>query len=152
MVTKFEGQPMVLATVVVTPALVDLAKRVAPPMTPAELAFKQLMLTINPASTGLRTSLDPPNPTLLKEQVAALKTSFAGVETYFKTNGPADAVKMATDALALATSMETSLAAGKLDEVRTASTGLTQLCASCHGQFRERQDDGSYRIKSGGRP
>ena len=151
-VAKFQGQPMVLATVVVTPALVDLAKKVAPPMTPAEQAFRQLMLTINPASTALRTGLDNPAAVQLKDQVLALKTSFAGVESYFKTNGPADAVKMASDALAIATSMETSLQAGKLDEVRTQSASLTQMCAGCHGQFRERQDDGSYRIKSGGKP
>lgn len=149
-IAKYKGQPMVLATVVVTPGLVDLAKRVAAPMTPAELAFRQFMLTINPANTALRAALDKPDAAAAKEQIAALKTSFAGVETYFKTHGPIEAAKIATDAVAFVTSMETSLQAAKLEEVKTSSAGLTQLCAACHGQFRERFDDGSFRIKSGG--
>jgi len=151
LIAKFQGQPVVLATVVISPALVDLAKRVAPPMTPAELGFRQMMLTINPASIAVRGGLDQPNAaTALKDQAAALKKSFADVEAYFKTNGPAGAVKLAGDALALATTIDTGLAAGKIEDAKTAATGLQQLCATCHGQFRERQDDGSYRIKIGG--
>ena len=150
LIAKYKGQPVVLATVVVTTGLIDLAKRLAPPMTPAELAFRQFMLTINPASTALRAGLDKPDAVQLKEQVTALKTSFVGVEAYFKTHGPMEAAKIATDAVAFATSMEASLTSGKLEELKTSSAGLTQLCATCHGQFRERFDDGSFRIKSGG--
>ena len=46
------GQPVVLATVVVTTALVDLAKRPIRPMTPEEITFATWMNAINPAFTG----------------------------------------------------------------------------------------------------
>jgi cytochrome c556 len=72
------------------------------------------------------------------------------VQAYFGANGPAGAAKFAGDAFALATTIDQSLAAGKTDDAKTAATNLQQLCTTCHGQFRERQDDGSYRIKSGG--
>lgn len=150
-VAKYQGQPVVLATAVITPALVDLAKRVPPPITADELRFRQFMTTLNPAFIAVRTGVDQPNAAAaLKDQVAAVKKSFADVSAYFKTHGPAGAVKLADDALALATSMDAGLAAGKIDDVKTSTAALQQLCTSCHGQFRERLDDGSYRIKSGG--
>jgi hypothetical protein len=150
-IAKYQGQPVVLATAVITTALVDLAKHVPPPMTPAELGFRQLMLTISPANNTLRAGLDQPNAaTALKDQAAALKKSFIDVQAYFGTHGPAGAEKFAGDALALATTIDASLAAGKIDDAKTAATNLQQFCTNCHGQFRERQDDGSYRIKSGG--
>jgi hypothetical protein len=151
LIAKFQGQPVVLATAVISPALVDLAKRIPPPITPAELGFRQLMTTINPAFTAIRGGIDQPNAaTMLKDQAAAVKKSFADAETYFKANGPAGAVKLAGDALALATTIDASLAAGKIEDAKTSATSLQQLCATCHGQFRERLDDGSYRIKIGG--
>lgn len=151
LIAKFQGQPVVLATAVITPGLVDLAKKPIVPMTAGELVFKGYMTTINQAAPAVRTGVDQPNAaTALKDQAAALKKSFTSVEEYFKLNGPAGAVKLAGDAVALSTTIDSSLAAGKIDEAKAAATTLQQLCATCHGQFRERQDDGSYRIKSGG--
>jgi len=150
-VAKFRGKPCVLATAVVTEKLVDLEKKPIAPMTPAELAFQKLMLTINQAFPAVRSGLEQPNAaTTLKDQAAAVKKSFADAQAYFGANGPAGATKLAGDALAFATTIDESLTAGKIDDARTAATGLQQLCATCHGQFRERQDDGTYRIKSGG--
>lgn len=151
LIAKFQGQPVILATAVITPGLVDLAKKPIVPMTPGELVFKGYMTTINQAAPAVRAGVDQPNAaTALKDQAAALKKSFTSVEDYLKLNGPAGAVKIAGDAVALSTTIDASLAAGKIDEARTAVTTLQQLCATCHGQFRERLDDGSYRIKSGG--
>lgn len=150
-VTKFRGKPCILATAVVTDKLVDLEKKPIVPMTPAELAFQKLMVTINQGVPAIRTGLDQPNAsTALKDQAAAVKKSFTDVQAYFGANGPAGATKIAGDALALATTIDDSLTAGKIDDAKTAAASLQQICASCHGQYRERLDDGSYRIKSGG--
>jgi cytochrome c556 len=146
-IAKFRGKPVVLATVVVTTNLVDLAKKPITPMTTEELAFKSYMTTINLAAPAVRAGTDAAS---IKDQVAALKKSFTDVNAYFKTHGPAGALKLSDDALALATAMDTSLTAGKLDDVKASATTLSGMCATCHGQFRERLDDGSYRIKSGG--
>ncbi|HEX5068702.1 MAG TPA: hypothetical protein VFV78_00695 [Vicinamibacterales bacterium] len=148
---KFRGRPCVLATAVVTNKLVDLEKKPIVPMTPAELAFQKLMTTIQASFPAVRAGLDQPNAaTALKDQAAAVKKSFMDAQAYFGANGPAGAAKLAGDALAFATTIDDSLTAGKIEDAKTAATGLQQLCATCHGQFRERLDDGSYRIKSGG--
>lgn len=150
-VARFRGKPCVLATAVVTDKLVDLEKKPIVPMTPAELSFQKLMTTINSAFPAVRTGLDQPNAaTALKDQAAAVKKSFGDAQAYFGANGPAGATKLAGDALALATTIDDSLAAGKIEDAKTAATNLQQMCTTCHGQYRERLDDGSYRIKSGG--
>ena len=150
LIAKYTGQPVVLATVVITPALVDIARRLPKPMTPEEITFAGWMNAINPAFTGIRTGLEQPNAAQLKEQAAVLKQSFGSVEAFFKARGIADATKWAADAVALATAMEAGLATGKLDAVNAAVGSLQPLCAACHTPYRERQDDGTYRIKSGG--
>jgi len=148
-VAKWQGRPAVLATAVVTSALVDLAKKPIPPMTPAEVAFSQFMKTINPAFLAIRGGLDAPDAVQLTDHVAALKTSFANVEAFFKARGTEDAMKWAGDALKLATTMEQGVAFAKWEDVKTSAGALQQLCSACHTQHRERMDDGSYRIKGG---
>lgn len=149
-VEKYRGKPAVLATVVVTPALVDLAKRPIPPPTPAEVAMSGAMKTINSAMGVVRAGLEKPDAAQLKEQAAALKKAFTETEAIFKTRGAATAITWAGEAVKFATAMEAAVAAGKWDEVKAAAGGIQPLCAQCHGEHRERMDDGSYRIKSGG--
>lgn len=146
-VAKFQGQPVILATAVVTQALTDLAKRPIPPMTPDEITFSGWMKAINSASGAVRGGLDQPIAAQLTEQVSVLQKSFAEVEAFFKARGTADAAKWAGDAVKLAESMEAGLASGKLDEVKASAGSLQQLCAACHTQHRERMSDGTYRIK-----
>ncbi len=149
LVAKYQGQPMILATAVVNPKLVDLAKRVLPPMTPSEIAFQKAMRTINPTFTALRGGLDAPNAAQIKEQAATVKAAFAEVETYFKSRNIVDATAWAIDAIKFSAEMEKGAAAGTWDDVRAAAGSLQQLCASCHNAYRERQDDGTFRIKIG---
>ena len=150
LVEKYKGKPAVLATVVVTSALVDIAKRVPPPMTPAEQAFRQNMLTIDGGVKALAAGLDAPNAEQLKGTIAGMKKAYTDVEAFFKGRNTEDAIKWAGDSLKIVTEMETGLAAGKLEVVKAGTTNVRAICAQCHGAHRERQDDGTYRIKSGG--
>jgi cytochrome c556 len=146
-VAKYQGKPVILATAVVNPKLVDLAKRVLPPMTPAEVEFRKAMLAINPTFTALRGGLDAPNAATVKEQVTILKTSFTAVEAYFKSKGTTEAAGYAGEAIKAVTTMEQGAATAKWEDVKAAAGTLQGMCATCHGAFRERQDDGSFRIK-----
>ena len=150
LVAKYQGKPAVLATVVVTQALVDLAKKPIVPMTPAELAFRQNMLTIDGGAKALVAGLDQPNPTQLKDTIAGMKKAYTDVEAFFKGRNTADAIKWAGDSLKIVTDMEAGLAAGKLEVVKAGTTNVRAICAQCHGAHRERQDDGTFRIKAGG--
>ena len=150
LVAKYQGKPAVLATVVVTQALVDLAKKPIVPMTPAELAFRQNMLTIDGGAKALVAGLDQPNPTQLKDTIAGMKKAYTDVEAFFKGRNTTDAIKWAGDSLKIVTDMEAGLAAGKLEVVKAGTTNVRAICAQCHGAHRERQDDGTFRIKAGG--
>jgi cytochrome c556 len=151
LIAKYQGRPAVLATAVINEALVDVAKRVPPPMTPAEVALDRAMKEINPAMAAVRGGLETPDAAALKVQIATLKRGFTEAETFFKTRGTADATGWAGDALKFVTSMETATAAAKWDDLRTATTGLGGLCATCHTPHRERQDDGTFRVRGSAR-
>jgi hypothetical protein len=149
-IEQYRGKPAVMATAVVNAALIDLAKRPIVPPTPAEVALSAAMKIINSAMGVVRTGLEKPDAAQLQEQAAALKKAFMETEAIFKARNTATAIAWAGEALKHATAMEAAAAAGKWDDVKAAVGGIQPLCAQCHGEHRERLDDGSYRIKSGG--
>ena len=144
---KFKGRPVIFATNVINTAGTDLALRLPPPMTAEELALQKVMKAIAPASAALRGDADKMDVTLTKEHAAALKQAFAQTEAIWKAKGKADAVQIAADARKLAETIELDAAAAKWDEVKTSAGTLNTKCGACHGVYRERFDDGSFRIK-----
>ena len=150
LVQKYQGKPAVLATVVVTTALVDLAKKPIPPMNSGEQILSVQMKAIQASTTALRGGLDAPNADQLKEQVGILKKAFTEADMVFKGLGAPDAIGWVGDAMKLVTTMETAVGTSKWDDVKASAGTLQQLCTSCHTVHRERMDDGTYRWKSGG--
>ena len=84
---------------------------------------------------------------LTKEHAGALKQAFTQTEAFWKAKGKADATQIAADARKLAETIEADAANGKWDEVKTSAAALNTKCGACHGVYRERFDDGSFRIK-----
>jgi hypothetical protein len=148
-IERFNGKPAVIATAVITSALLDLAKKPIPPMTPDDVLLDGYMKSINPAFTALRTGIDKPDAAQIKEQVAAIKKGFTDVDAFFKVKGMSDASQWAGDALKAATAMEQSATASKWDDVKTSVATMQQTCTACHTARRERVDDGTYRLKIG---
>jgi hypothetical protein len=144
---KFKGRPVIFATNVINTAGTDLAMRLPPPMTAEELALQRAMKAIAPASAALRADADKMDANLAKEHAVALKQAFAQTEAIWKAKGKADAVQIAADARKLAETIELDAAAAKWDEVKTSAGTLNTKCGACHGVYRERFDDGSFRIK-----
>jgi cytochrome c556 len=144
---RYRGKVMVLATSVVDGALVDLAKAPPVPVTPEEEAFDRVMKRINPASAELRKGADGSDVALVTKNTAVLSAAFGETKKFFEGRKNAEAVGWATQAVALMATIEKGAAAGQWSDVKTAATTLTGLCQSCHAAFRERQEDGSYRVK-----
>jgi len=144
---KFKGRPVIFASNVINTAGTDLALRLPPPMTTEELAMQKAMKAIAPASAALRADADKMDANLAKEHAVALKQAFAQTEAIWKAKGKADAVQIAADARKLAETIELDAAAAKWDEVRSSAGTLNTKCGACHGVYRERFDDGSFRIK-----
>jgi hypothetical protein len=147
-VEKFRGRPAIIATSVITAELVDVGKKLPPPMTPAELAFQKTMQTVSPTATSLRAAVEASNVEQTKQGTDVLKKCFTDVQAFFKGRGTTEAAGLAGDALKFVDSIQTAAAGGKWDDAKAAAGSLQQLCATCHAAHRERLEDGSFRVRS----
>lgn len=146
-VGRHDGGPAIQATSVLTAAGVDLAKRIPPPLTADEAAFDKVMKGIGPAFNALRQALGSPAGADAPKHAATLKAGFIETEAFFKKGAKADAQKWASEARTHVDALDRAIAAAKWDEARAAVGSLQQTCSACHGTYRERLDDGSYRLR-----
>ena len=103
-----------------------------------------------PAQAALRKAIEGSSADLTKEQVTIMKTAFTETAAFWKAKGNVEAMGIANDGIKHADTALAAAAAGKWDEVKTAATPLGAVCGTCHGKFRERMEDGTFRIKTGG--
>lgn len=148
MIARFEGRPAVLATAVVTTTMADLAKRPPPPLTPEEEAFDELMKRIGPAFTGLRAAINDSNTAAATESTKTLKEAFAGVEAFWKTRKTADAIEWTRTARRHVDALGRAVGAGDWERVKTSADELNRSCSTCHTAYRERLEDGTFRVRS----
>ena len=145
---KYRGRPAVLATSILNTAMVDLARPLPPPLTPEEEAFDKVMKRVGPAFTALRQAVTASDADAVKQHAAALKTSFGETTSFWKARAKADAMKWADEARVQADALERATARGEWEAVKSAQTALGQACQNCHGAYRERLEDGTYRMKA----
>lgn len=146
---KFKGKPVVLATAVINTAGIDIAKKPIPPMSADDLTLQKIMTKLPPAQAALRKALDGSSADLTKEQATIIKTAFTEIEAFFKAKANEEATKWAADGKRHADSVLMNVAAANFDAAKTSVTPLGATCASCHGKYRERMDDGTFRLKTG---
>jgi hypothetical protein len=125
---------------------VELAKKPIPPPTQADVALTAAMKTIAPAFNALRTAAQESKADIVTKHLAEMGPAFAQAESVLGNLRHA-AVTQVRDARTQVASIETALAAGNWDAVKSSAAALNQTCQSCHAAHRERQDDGTYRIK-----
>ncbi|HLG57829.1 MAG TPA: hypothetical protein VI485_20965 [Vicinamibacterales bacterium] len=145
---KYQGQPVLLAASVINSRSAELGKKPIPPPSAADVSLSMAMKTINPAFTALRTAAQESRADVVAANVMTLKPAFAQTETIFSGLGQGPAAERARDAGAHAASIERAAAAGDWEAVKTSAGALNQVCQSCHATYRERQDDGTFRLKS----
>jgi hypothetical protein len=144
--TAFVGRPVVLATVVFQGSR-DIAMRLPPPMTPAEEAFQKVMRAIGPANGAFRKGMAGSNAELAREHLATLRTSFAEAEKFFRSQRVNEAVRWAQDARRVTESIDKAVVGGNWATVKAGADNLAKACATCHDKYRERYDDGSFRVR-----
>jgi len=145
---RYRGKVMVLASSVVDPAMIDLAKVLPKPAAPDELALSAIMKQVQPAVAELRKGADGSDKAIATAQAQLLGKLFADTRKIFETRGEmADAVGWSTEATTLMASVEKAAAAGQWPDAQASATKLSTLCATCHTARRERLEDGTYRIK-----
>jgi hypothetical protein len=145
---RFKGKPVVLATAVINTAGIDIAKKPIPPMSADDLTLQKIMTKLPPAQAALRKALDGSSVDLTKEQATLIKTSFTEIEAFWKSKGNEEAMKWAADGKRHADSILMNVANANFDAAKTSVTPLGATCAGCHGKYRERMEDGTFRIKA----
>ncbi len=144
---KFKGQPVVVAKVVVNDKMVDLAMRMPPPYAEGEKALDDAMKKVGPAAAALRTAVDGSKADVAGQNLTVLKQAFVQTETFWKSKGVPEAAKIAQDAKGHADAVEKAIAASDWDAAKKSTASLNQMCGACHNTYRERFDDGSFRMK-----
>ena len=145
-IAKYTGRPALIATSVITDKFVDLAKRLPPPMTAEEETLSKVMKPLPPALAALRTAVDGSKTEDANKNAAVLKQGFTDIEAFWKPKKP-DATQWAHDARVKVEGIQAAITAGKWDEAKAAVPAVQQACGTCHNAYRERFDDGSFRIK-----
>jgi len=144
---KYVGRPAVLATSVINTSMTDLAKKLPPPMTSAELELNKAMKQVGPAFTALRQAINASNTSDARDQAAALSKGFTDAAAFWKTQSHPDAIQWTEDARKMADEIGMLAAKPDVDGLKAAIPKLQQFCTNCHTQYRTRLDDGSYRYK-----
>jgi soluble cytochrome b562 len=148
-IAKYRDRPVILASSVINVAGLDLTKRYPPPMTPEEEAYQKIMKGVASSNAALRKGVEASDPKLAAEHSAALKKAFAEAAAFWRSKRKGDATSWSQDAQKIADSIDRAAAAGKWEEAKASVATLGKTCQTCHAAYRERFDDGSFRIKLG---
>jgi cytochrome c556 len=146
-IARYTGRPVVIATAVIDEKFVDLAKKPLPAMTADDVTLSKVMKRVGPAFTALRAGIDASNAEAAARNVGILRQAFTETEAFWKTRARADAAQWAADARKHLDLVEHAVATSKWDEAKGPAGTLGQSCATCHAVYRERLEDGTFRIK-----
>jgi cytochrome c556 len=146
-VTKYRGRPAIVATSVINTAMTDLAKRLPPPMSPEEQALSRQMKQIGPAFNALRQAVTASNAADVAAQASAMNKAFGEAAAFWKPRPHPDAIQWTEDAKRETAAIATAAGRADWDGVKATVSKVQSLCSNCHGQYRERLDDGTYRFK-----
>jgi hypothetical protein len=146
-VAKYRGRAAIIATSVINGAMTDLAKRLPPPMSPEELALSKVMKQVGPGFNALRQAVTASNGADASAQAAGLAKLFGEAAAFWKLQARPDAIQWTEDAKLASTALAAAATKGDWDAVKAGVPKLQGNCTSCHGIYRERLDDGTYRFK-----
>ncbi len=107
------------------------------------------MKKVQPAFGQLRKSIEAMDANMAKESTAVLKAAFADASTFFEARGKHDAHQWAMDAGKIVASIETSARWQQVDDVKAGAGNLGKTCQTCHIAYREKAENGTYRMKAG---
>jgi len=143
---KYAGRPVLIATSVINDKFDDVAKRLPPPLNAEEEAFQKVMRAVGPAAAALRPAVDSSNAEVAAKNAAILQKGFADTEAFWKPKKP-EPTLWAQNARKEVEALQASITAGNWNDAKAHAATVAQACGQCHGVYRERFDDGSFRIK-----
>lgn len=148
-IAKYQGQPILVATSVLDNVYAELGRKPLPPPSAIDVSLSAAMKTIAPAVAALRTAVQESKADAVAQNATALAPAFTQVEAIFDDLGQSPAAQWAREGRAHVVSTESAAAAGNWDAARTSAAALNQVCGTCHAAYRQRQEDGTFRIMPG---
>jgi hypothetical protein len=146
---KYAGQPVLVATSVLDSTYAELARKPIAPPSAEDITLTSAMKIIAPAFASLRTAAQDSKLDVVTENALKLKPAFTQTEGVWDGVGQSPAAQWARDARGRTDEIERAAAAGNWDAVKSSATALNQVCQNCHAAYRERQDDGTFRMTPG---
>jgi cytochrome c556 len=146
-IAKYRGRPAVIATSVINAAMTDLAKRRPPPMSPEEEALSRQMKQIGPGFSALRQAVNASNAADVGAHAAAMSKAFGEAAIFWKPRPHPDAIQWTEDAKRETAAIAAAAGRADWDAIKASVSKVQSFCADCHGKYRERLDDGTYRFK-----
>ena len=146
-IEKYRGRPAIIATSVINSAMTDLAKRLPPPMSPEEQALSRQMKQIGPGFNALRQAVTASNAADVAAHATAMHKAFGEAAAFWKPRPHLDAIQWTEDAKRETAAIAAAAGRGEWDAVKASVSKTQSFCQDCHGKYRERLDDGTYRFK-----
>jgi hypothetical protein len=141
----YHGQPVLVASSVLDSTYKELALR--PPPGPDEVALSGAMKVISASANGLRTAAQGSKLEVVKEHVAKIDAALAQTQPIWSKLGLPQAETWAREARGHLAAIDRAGGTGEWEAVKASTAALNQMCANCHGAFRERRDDGNFGLK-----
>lgn len=111
--------------------------------------YDKLMKSVGAANGAFRKSLEGMDAGAAKTNLATLHDAFTKAEAFWKAKGKADAQGWSRDARVQVETIQKHVADAKWDEVKAAAGAMGKMCQTCHMAYREKAEDGTFRIKPG---
>jgi len=117
--------------------------------TPEDL--NEVMKKVDPANQAITKALPAGNFADVKTQLAVIKQALTDAENFWVEHKRDDAIKFSKDTLAKIDAFEKVVSAPSPDPAAAmqASRDMGAACRSCHMTYRDRDENGKFRIKPG---
>ena len=112
-----------------------------------EKAFQKNMKAVGKTSKAFKANFEAKNAAAIEKDGAATAEAYQAMAAFFKARKNDDAVKWSEDSAAGAAGAAAAAKAGDWDKVKSQWGAAGKNCKACHDKYREKLDDGSYKIK-----
>jgi cytochrome c556 len=112
-----------------------------------EKVFQKHMKAVGKTTKAFKANFESKNAAAIEKDGATTAEAYKAMAAFFKARKNDDAVKWSDDSAAGATGAATAAKAGDWDKVKSEWGAVGKNCKACHDKYREKLDDGSYKIK-----
>jgi len=147
LIAKYQGQPVLVASSILTSTYKEVAKKPIPPQSAADISMTAAMKAISPTFAALRAATEESKADGVAENAVKLEAALSQAEAIWAGLGEIKGAQWTHDARDATAAIRSAAGAGTWAEANASAGALNQMCQTCHAAYRERQDDGTYRIK-----